>query len=121
LPPRDPDFFERTLEQLRADGIAVPMTGGMRGIWRIPPLGDEPPPPKSVTLSAEEEELLAEVGIKGVMEFLALGGPTWSHDYDAIAERMIREHAGTMSDKEILEEILLAIAISRHADRYGHS
>ena len=124
LPYSDPDdrydwtFERRTIERLRADGIAVPMTGGMKGLWRFPPLRREPPPPKSVTLSVEDEELLDQVGFEGFIEFLAIGDFHWRPD---IAEEMIREHAGTMPDKELVDKILLANAIEHHADYYGHS
>ena len=35
----------------------------------------------------------------------------------AIAERMLREHAGTMPDQQLIEEIGLAIAIHRRGCR----
>ena len=38
-------------------------------------------------------------------------------DEAAIAERMLREHAGTMPDQQLIEEIGLAIAILRRGRR----
>ena len=38
-------------------------------------------------------------------------------DEAAIAERMLREYAGTMSDRQLIEEIGLAIAIHRRSRR----
>jgi hypothetical protein len=44
-------------------------------------------------------------------------GTRFDADEAAVAERMLREYAGTIPDKQLIEEIGLALAIHRRGKR----